>query len=44
MNNIKCENLNIFSFKVRMKQTFTFNKANITKKSKYDLNEDLKKI
>ena len=35
MNNIKCQNLVIFSFKIRMKQIFTINKPNIMKKSKY---------
>ena len=35
MDNIKCQNLFIFSFKIRMKQIFTINKPNIMKKSKY---------
>ena len=35
INNIKCQNLVIFSFKIRMKQIFTINKPIITKKSKY---------
>ena len=35
MNNIKCQNPAIFSFKIRMKQIFTINKPNIMKKSKY---------
>ena len=35
MSNIKCQNLVIFSFKIRMKHTFTINKQNIMKNSKY---------
>ena len=29
MDNIKCQNLFIFSFKIRMKQIFTINKPNV---------------
>ena len=36
MNDIKCQNLAIFSFKIRMKQIFTINEPHIImKKSKY---------
>ena len=35
MTNIKCQNLDIFSIKIRMKQIFTIIKPNIMKKSKY---------
>ena len=32
INNIKCQSLVIFSFRIRIKQIFTINKSNITKK------------
>ena len=35
MNNIKCQNLVIFSFKIRMKQIFIINKPNVMKKPEY---------
>ena len=35
VNNIKCQNLVIFSFKIRMKEIFTINEKIIMKKSKY---------
>ena len=36
MNNIKYQNLVIFSFKIRMKQIFTIKKPNVMKKSKFE--------